>query len=184
MLEYLWLWITIAILLLFTLIAIISMVISSHILKKNLTQIKESNDKIDVILARQFDNYSKILDHLKKAKLNPMDLEPFLVNDLLPKKEDPMSYKQQFSYDLHDRLVLLLKLSTTIDKKAELTQLENQAKEIYENLLSARRVYNSMVSIFNKNLISFPLNIANSFLKLSKEQFFEIDIYKFDHTDN
>ena len=57
---------------------------------------------------------------------------------------------------------------------ANFMQLQNQLKELEDNIEYARRYYNAVVRDFNIIIESFPSNIVASTFGFKQEEFFEL----------
>ena len=157
------------------LIIIISIISISNKLNKAVVKIDEASSGIDVALTKRYDVLTKMIEVVKSYAKHEKETLFEVINlrknmSINEKNVENKKMDENFS-----------KINVVAENYPELKSSENyktlqqSIAEVEEHLQSARRLYNSNVSIYNQMLVSFPASIIAKSKRMTKKDFFEAD---------
>ena len=146
-------------------------------------KIDEAESGIDVALTQRYDLLTKMFDVTKAYMKHERSTLESIIKARKPKSTDSFEDKQKLSKDMSQAL---REVNITLENYPELksnstvVELQKAATRVEENLQSARRIYNSNVSNYNRLLVVFPSSLIAKIQKREEEKFFEADEVKRD----
>jgi len=147
-------------------------------LNRTIVKIDEADSGIDVALTKRYDVLTKMMDTVKAYAKHEKETLFEVIN--LRKGmtlEEKNAENAKMSHNLE-------KIHVVVENYPELKSSENYKTlqqsiiDVEEHLQAARRLYNSNVSLYNQQLVTFPTSIIANNKKLIKKDFFEIDEIK------
>ena len=141
--------------------------------------VKSSWSDIDVQLKKRYDLVPNLVEtvkgyatHERGVFENVTKARSMAMNAITP------GDKARAENMLRDTLKSLFAVAEAypeLKANANFTQLQNQLKELEDNIEYARRYYNAVVRDFNILIESFPSNIVASSFGFKQEEFFELE---------
>lgn len=183
---YFWLYSIIGGIVLIFLVIMIWFISTSNSFKKMAVKIEESESSIDVALTKRYHLLTKMVSATKGYAKHEVDTLSKVVNLRQPEKSASISDKQNFANGLSEtiaKLNVLVEQYPDLKASTNFSKLQDASVEVEENLQSARRVYNSNVSIYNQKVVVFPSSIVAEMKKFMKKDFFEVENYKKEDID-
>lgn len=168
----------IVIVIVIVLIMIVWYISTLNQLNRSIVKIDESLSGIDVYLTKRYDVLTKMIVVVKSYAKHEKEtlFEVIKLRDNMSLKE-----KSDVNYSMDENFK---KINIIAENYPELKSSENYKTlqqtivDVEENLQAARRLYNSNVSLFNQQLVSFPSSIVAKNKGMIKKDFFEIDEIK------
>lgn len=170
--------VVVAVILLIAIIIIAWWIATSNKLKRMIVKIDESSSGIDVALTKRSELINKQVSIVKGY----MEHEKETLLDVIKErnnfnfKEFDMEKKSEFNKELDDiskNINVVVERYPDLKANQNFTSLQNTAIDVEEQLQASRRLYNSNVSRFNQDIVSFPTSIVANNLKLTAKTFFE-----------
>ncbi len=153
-------------------------VIKRNWFKQTEVKINESESGIDVALTKRYNTLKKLVDATKGYMKHEKTVQTEIVKLRQPAKSDSLINKAAFA----DKLTTAAgNLNVAVENYPELkanttvVKLQQSIQETEDNLQAARRIYNSNVNLYNKEVVSFPSNVIASMILASKKKFFEAE---------
>lgn len=151
---------------------------TSNRLKAMSIKVDESASGIDVALTMRFDLLTKSVATVKGYAKHESETLTNVIAMRQPAKDAPMKEKSEFNAAV-DRgfadINVVMEQYPDLKANSNFMALQNQIKDVEDHLQSARRVYNSNVTNFNKAVVMFPSSIVANHLKLQEKDFFEAE---------
>ena len=138
--------------------------------KRYAVKIDEAASGIDVALTKRYDLLSKSVEVVKGYAKHEAET--------IMKAEEGMKEKSAIEGRLNRAFASIQAVAENYPNlKADtvFAGLQNQVSDVEEQLQSARRIYNSNVSIFNQEIAVFPSSIVAHHLHLTPRDFFEAE---------
>jgi len=165
---------------LFIIILIIVIWYISTINKLNRLNVKieEALSGIDIALTKRYDVLTKMIDVVKSYTKHEKDT---LFEIIKLRENMSIQEKSKVNKSMSENFK---KINIVAESYPELKSSENyntlqqSIVDVEEHLQAARRLYNSNVSLYNQQLVTFPTSIIANNKKLIKKDFFEIDEIK------
>ena len=160
------------------LVVVVWYISTSNKLNRAVVKIEESLSGIDVALTKRYDVLTKMIDVVKAYTKHEKETL-FKVIEL----RENMSLKEKSEAN-HVMDENLKQINIVAENYPELKSSENYVTlqqsitDVEEHLQAARRLYNSNVSLFNQQLVSFPTSAVAKNKGMTKKEFFEIDEIK------
>lgn len=177
----LWVWlgpvVAVVAILLIALIFAIWWIATHNRLKRYLVKIDEAASGIDVALTKRYDLLNKEVAAVKGYAAHETKTLKEVTMARLPLSSS-MKEKGEYSGKLSEALgsVSLLAENYPVLKASEnFLALQREISESEEELQSARRIYNSNVSSYNQDIVTFPTSIVAKASNLLAREFFEAD---------
>jgi len=150
----------------------------SNKLNRSIVKIDESLSGIDVALTKRYDVLTKMIEVVKSYSKHEKDT----IFEVIKLRSDmSLKEKSEVNHKMDDNLN---KINIVAENYPELKSSENyktlqqSISDVEEHLQAARRLYNSSVSAYNQQIVSFPTSIIANNKKMTKRDFFEIDEVK------
>ena len=147
-------------------------------LNRMIVKIDESLSGIDVALTKRYDVLTKMIDVVKGYAKHEKET---LFEVIKLRSNMTLKEKSKVNQAIDENLK---KINIIAESYPELKASENyktlqmSIADVEEHLQAARRLYNSNVSLFNQQLVSFPSSIVAKNKGMTKKDFFEIDEIK------
>lgn len=144
-------------------------------LKQNINQARGG---IDVYLKQRFDLIPNLLETVKGYK----DYEKEIIEKITKLRYDFENRNEKdikSSEMLNDRytnIIALVENYPELKSNESFLNLQKTLAKIENQLLAARRIYNSEVTIYNTERLRFPSNIIAGMFKFEEEKLFEITV--------
>lgn len=141
-------------------------------------QVEEAWSTIDVQLKKRYDLIPNLVETVKGyAKHESETLEAVIRarNAAMTATRDT---KTQAESELSGTLKSLFKLQESypqLKANSNFMDLQNQLRDIEDEISSARRYYNAVVREFNTKIDVFPSNVVARSMRLQKQKYFELD---------
>lgn len=146
--------------------------------KRYAVKIDEAASGIDVALTKRYDLLSKSVEVVKGYAKHEAETIMKTTGLRAPKAEEGMKEKSAIEGRLSRAFASIQAVAENYPNlKADtvFAGLQNQVSDAEEQLQSARRIYNSNVSIFNQEIAVFPSSIVARHLHLTPRDFFEAE---------
>jgi len=151
---------------------------TSNKLNRSVVKIEESLSGIDVALTKRYDVLTKMIEVVKSYAKHEKEtlFEVIKLRDNMSLRE-----KSEANQAMDENL---RKINIIAENYPELKSSENYKTlqqtivDVEEHLQAARRLYNSNVSLYNQQLVSFPTSFVAKNKAMVKKDFFEIDEIK------
>lgn len=164
-------------------IALIAVVVLWYIstgnnFRRMLVKVDESESGIDVALTKRFDTLTKLLDVCKVYTKYESDT---LANIVRLRKGMTMTERAEAVKQMDEvagQLNIVAEAYPELKSSQNFMELQTGIRDAEAQLQSSRRLYNSNVSAFNQNFVSFPSSIVAKNMRLQKLDFFEADEQK------
>lgn len=147
---------------------------------KSVVKVDEALSEIDIASTKRYDLLTKLIESTKEYAKHEsqtlMDVIKLRGNNL-----DGLTLedKDKFNNDLSNinkEVSILVERYPDLKADTQFAILAKEASEAEERVQSARRLYNSNVSIFNQKRVSFPSSIVANAIGLKKDlEFFKAD---------
>lgn len=150
-------------------------IITLNKLNKLLIKIDESFSGIDVALSKRYNALTQMIEVVKSYAKHEKEILFGVV-----KLRNDMSLKEKIEAN-HVMNENFEKINAIVENYPELKASENYGTlqktivDVEEHLQAARRFYNSNVSLYNQQIISFPSSIVAKNKGMVKKDFFEAD---------
>ncbi len=147
-------------------------------LNRLVVKIDESLSGIDIALTKRYDVLTKMIEVVKAYAKHETEtlFEVIKLRDNMSLKE-----KSKANQAMDENLK---KINIIAENYPELKSSENykilqqSITDVEEHLQAARRLYNSNVSLYNQQVVSFPTSSVAKNKAMVKKDFFEIDEIK------
>jgi len=160
------------------LIFVVWYISTSNKLNILVVKVDESLSGIDIALTKRYDVLTKMIDVVKAYSKHEKETLFEVI-----KLRDNMSLKEKSNVN-HAMDENLKKINIIAENYPELKSSENyqtlqqSIADVEEHLQAARRLYNSNVSLYNQQLVTFPTSVVAKNKGMTKKDFFEIDEIK------
>ncbi|MBN3490685.1 LemA family protein [Acholeplasma equirhinis] len=144
-------------------------------------KIDEAESSIDVALTKRFDLLTKMVSATKGYMKHEQETLAKVISMRQPARNASIAEKQEFANALTQgmsQLNVVVEQYPDLKASQNFLSLQNATMEVEENLQAARRVYNSNVSVYNQNLVTFPASLVAGWKKFTKRDFFEAEVAK------
>ncbi len=142
-------------------------------------QVEEAWSTIDVQLKKRYDLIPNLVETVKDyAKHESGTLEAVIKARNIAISAKTTDEKINAENALSGTLKSLFKLKEAypeLKANQNFIDLQNQLRNIEDEIASARRYYNAVVREFNTRLEIFPSNIVARRIRLEKQKYFELD---------
>lgn len=151
---------------------------TSNNLNRLVVKIDESLSGIDIALTKRYDVLTKIMEVVKAYAKHEKEV---LFEVISLRQNMSLQEKSEANRAMDETFK---KISIIAENYPELKSSENYKTlqqaivDVEEHLQAARRLYNSNVSIYNQQLVSFPASAIAKKKAMAKKDFFEIDEIK------
>ena len=151
---------------------------TSNNLNRLVVKIDESLSGIDVALTKRYDVLTKMIEVVKSYAKHEKEtlFEVIKLRENMSLKE-----KSEANQAMDENLK---KINVIVENYPELKSSENyktlqqSIADVEEHLQAARRFYNSNISLYNQQLVSFPVSVVAKNKGMVKRDFFEIEEFK------
>lgn len=146
--------------------------------RRQSVKIDESLSGIDVALTKRYDTLTKVMDVAKGFAKHESEL---LSEVIRLRSGMSMSERNEAAEGIGrmaDRVTVLAEAYPNMASSENFKQLQISAMDAEEHLQAARRLYNSNVSLFNQNIVSFPKSVVANQMGLSAREFFTAEEHK------
>jgi len=163
------------ILIVIILILLVWYIVTSNKLNRLQVKIQEADSGIDVALEKRYAVLTKMVDTVRAYAEHEKET---LFNVIKLREKMSIDEKSEVNKRMDDEF---RKLNVIAENYPELLSSENYKTlqesivDVEEHLQAARRAYNSNVSIFNQEIVTFPTKIVSSMKGLKKMPFFVAD---------
>lgn len=149
-------------------------------------EIQGAVSQIDVYLRQRFDMLSKMVDSIKGSmkfesetltKIAEMRSGLGKVNKGSHSQASQLSNIENQMNEINTGINMQMERYPELKSSALVSQFITEAKEVEENLASARRIYNRNVKIFNKRVVNIPSSLVASKMRLTKWDMYEVADY-------
>lgn len=142
-------------------------------------KVEEANSGIDVALTKRFDVLTKMLETTKGyAKHEAETLENVIKwRNGIPSTAT-IEEKSEFASSLSkvaNGINVVMEQYPQLKADNMFAKLQASIADTEEHLQAARRLYNSNVSIINRNIVVFPTSIVAKRIGMEKKSFFEAE---------
>lgn len=147
-------------------------------LNRLVVKIDESLSGIDVALTKRYDVLTKMIDVVKGYAKHEKET---LFEVIKLRSNMSLQEKSEANHSMDENLK---KINIIAESYPELRSNENYKTlqqsivDVEEHLQAARRLYNSNVSLYNQQLVTFPTSIVGNNKGMVKKDFFEADEVK------
>lgn len=160
------------------LIIFIWYILISNKLNRLVIKIDESFSGIDVALTKRYDVLTKMMDVVKAYTKH----EKETIFEVIKLRSD-MSLKEkrevnQIMDETFKKISVIAENYPELKSSTNYNVLQRSIADVEEHLQAARRFYNSNISLYNQQIVSFPSNIVAKNKKMKQKDFFEIDEIK------
>lgn len=166
------------IVLLLLLAIVIWWIATNNKFKRYAVKIDEAASGIDVALTKRYDLLSKSVEVVKGYAKHEAETIMKATGMRTPRPEEDMKAKSAFEGELNRAFASIRAVAEnypTLKADTVFLGLQNQISDAEDQLQSARRIYNSNVSIFNQEIAVFPSSIVAHHLRLAPRDFFEAE---------
>lgn len=136
-------------------------------------KIDESGSSIDVQLKRRHDTLIKLIDAVKGS----MQFERQTLADVIDlRMGGTMADKAAASAKMDKvsgQIAMQFENYPNLKSSEAVVSLMEGVREIEDDLAASRRIYNSNVSVFNREMVSYPSNVIAKWRKETTKYFFE-----------
>ena len=146
--------------------------------KRYAVKIDEAASGIDVALTKRYDLLSKSVEVVKGYAKHEAETIMKATGMRAPRPEEDMKAKSAYEGELSKAFASIRAVAEnypTLKADTVFLGLQNQISDAEDQLQSARRIYNSNVSIFNQEIAVFPSSIVAHSLHLAPRDFFEAE---------
>ena len=170
----------------FLIIPIFLYIGSRNKFKNEEIEIQGAVSQIDVYLRQRFDMLSKMVDSIKGSmkfesetltKIAEMRSGLGKVNKGSHSQASQLSNIENQMNEINTGINMQMERYPELKSSALVSQFITEAKEVEENLASARRIYNRNVKIFNKRVVNIPSSLVASKMRLTKWDMYEVADY-------
>lgn len=151
---------------------------TSNKLNRLVVKIDESLSGIDVALTKRYDVLTKMIEvvksyaqHEKETLFEVIKLR----NDMSLKEKSKVNQTMDENFK---KISIIAENYPELKSSENYKTLQQSIADVEEHLQAARRLYNSNVSLYNQQLVSFPSSAVASNKGMVKRDFFEIDEVK------
>ncbi|WP_338983998.1 LemA family protein [Spiroplasma endosymbiont of Othius punctulatus] len=140
-------------------------------------KVDESESGIDVQLAKRADTLTKLMDTVKSSIKFETDILT-KVTELRSRAtsgSNDITAKSQINSELQavERKVgLAIEAYPDLKSNENILQLQNSIKDVEDNIAASRRIYNSNVTTYNSQIITFPTNVVAAKMGLQTKVLF------------
>lgn len=151
---------------------------TSNKLNRLIVKIDESFSGIDVALAKRYDVLTKMIEVVKAYTKHEKEtlFEVIKLRDNMSLKEKGKA--NQAMDDNFKKINIIAENYPELKSSENYRILQQAIADVEEHLQAARRLYNSNVSLYNQQLVSFPTSFVAKKKSMVKKDFFEIDEIK------
>lgn len=151
---------------------------TSNKLNRLVVKIDESLSGIDVALTKRYDVLTKMIEVVKSYAKHEKEtlFEVIKLRDNMSLKEK--SEANQAMDENFRKINIIAENYPELKSSENYKTLQQTIVDVEEHLQAARRLYNSNVSLYNQQLVSFPTSSVAKNKAMVKKDFFEIDEIK------
>lgn len=160
------------------LVFIVWYISTSNKLNRMVVKVDESFSGIDVALAKRYDVLTKMMAVVKSYAKH----EKETLFEVIKLRQNMSVQEKSEANKMMDEN--FKKINVIAESYPELKSNENYKTlqlsivDVEEHLQAARRLYNSNVSLYNQQLVSFPTSAIAKMKGMTKKDFFEVDEIK------
>lgn len=153
---------------------------TSNKLNRLVVKIDESLSGIDVALTKRYDVLTKMIEVVKSYAKHEKEtlFEVIKLRDNMSLKEK--SKANQAMDENIKKINIIAENYPELKSSENYKTLQQSIADVEEHLQAARRLYNSNVSLYNQELVSFPASAVAKNKGIVKKDFFEADEIKKD----
>ena len=153
---------------------------TSNKLNRLVVKIDESLSGIDVALTKRYDVLTKMIEVAKSYAKHEKEtlFEVIKLRDNMSLKEK--SKANQAMDENIKKINIIAENYPELKSSENYKTLQQSIADVEEHLQAARRLYNSNVSLYNQELVSFPASAVAKNKGMVKKDFFEADEIKKD----
>lgn len=147
-------------------------------LRRDQVKVDESASGIDVALTKRFDLLTKAVATVKGYAKHESTTFANVTSLRRPASSASMKEKADFSNQVtkaFDSINLVAEQYPDLKASTNFLALQNQISDIEEQLQASRRVYNSNVSFFNQEIVTFPTSWVSHHYAFKARDFFEAE---------
>ncbi len=151
---------------------------TSNKLNRLVVKIDESLSGINVALTKRYDVLTKMIEVVKLYTKHEKEtlFEVIKLRDNMSLKEK--SKANQAMNESFKKINIIAENYPELKSSENYKTLQQSIADVEEHLQAARRLYNSNVSLYNQQLVSFPTSSVAKSKGMAKKDFFEIDEIK------
>lgn len=138
-----------------------------------LIKIEEANSGIDVALTQRYDVLTKMIDVVKAYTKHEKETLFEVVNIRNNMKIEEKSEINNKMNNNFEQIKIIAENYPELRSNENYKTLQLSINEVENNLQTARKVYNSNVSNYNKIIVTFPNSIAAKLKGMKQKEFFE-----------
>ena len=163
---------------LFVLFVICWGIAKANYFKRMQVKIRESQSNIEIALNKRFDLLTKQLDVCKGYVKHENET---LVNVTLARttsKTNDINSLSKLNDDLSKistNILAAVESYPQLKADALFSGLQSSINEVEEHLLAARRIYNSNVTIYNQEIVTYPSSIIANMIHCTAFDFFKVE---------
>lgn len=146
-------------------------------LVKSRLKVKESYSTMDVFLKKRFDLIPNIVEAVKGYVKHEDEVLTKIVelrSEIGSSTESRVDLEKEMSSAV-SRLLVVAENYPELKADGQFLNLQNQLKEIEEDIEKSRRYYNGTVKSLNTLINVIPTNIVASIFNIKEEPFFELE---------
>ncbi len=164
---------------LFILFVIFWGIAKANYFKRLKVKIDESQADIEVALNKRFDLLTKQLDVCKGyVKHENQTLIDVTLARATANKSTDINSLSELNNDLSKlsaNISALIENYPQLKADALFVNLQTSINDVEEHLLAARRIYNSNVSIYNQDIVTYPSSIIANMIHCTPCEFFKVE---------
>ena len=144
-------------------------------------KIDEALSGIDVALTKRYDLLTKAVATVKGYAKHEEETLSKIIAMRNPGSAATLMEKQDFAAQTTQALKsinIVAEQYPNLKADTQFVALQNNIRDVEEQLQAARRLYNANVSKYNQSIIVFPASIVANALHLTKRDFFEAEEVK------
>ena len=144
-------------------------------------KIDEALSGIDVALTKRYDLLTKAVATVKGYAKHEEETLSKIIAMRNPGSAATLMEKQDFAAQTTQALKsinIVAEQYPNLKADTQFVALQNNIRDIEEQLQAARRLYNANVSKYNQSIIVFPASLVANALHLTKRDFFEAEEVK------
>lgn len=160
------------------LIFVVWYISTSNKLNRLIVKIDESLSGIDIALTKRYDVLTKMIEVVKSYAKHEKEtlFEVIKLRDNMSLEEKSKANKAMD--DNFKKINIIAENYPELKSSENYKTLQLSIADVEEHLQAARRLYNSNVSLYNQQLVSFPSSFVAKNKGMVKKDFFEIDEIK------
>lgn len=147
-------------------------------LNKLIIKIDESLSGIDIALTKRYDVLTKMQEVVKAYAKHEKETLFEIVKLRKNMSVEEKSKVNKIMDENFNKINIIAENYPELKSSENYKTLQQTIIDIEENLQAARRLYNSNISLYNQQIVSFPTSFIAKNKKMIKKDFFEIEEIK------